>query len=106
MVALRRLPGKRSFYFHCIIWNNLSGLKGAVSAKEELFQGRGEHFVRRAGVLIFQGEMLCVILRGGRTTVVDDKWGLVQRQLRDFGGEQARGLKGQHGSGGMAEDER
>src|SRR6266702_4406530 len=66
MVALRRLPGKRSFYFHCIIWNNLSGLKGAVSAKEELFQGRGEHFVSRAVVLIFQGEMLRMGEDGGK----------------------------------------
>src|SRR2546422_11600942 len=101
MAALRRLPGKRSLYFHYIIWNNLSGLKsthnsppsaakkekknfqgitcppgrvpliphqgprpwtplskvGDVSAKEELFQGRGENFVSRAVVLTFQRAM-------------------------------------------------
>src|SRR5712691_3495112 len=27
MVAHRRFSGKRSLYFHCIIWHNLSGLK-------------------------------------------------------------------------------
>src|SRR6266571_458002 len=27
MVAHRRLLGKRSLYFHCIIWHNRSGLK-------------------------------------------------------------------------------
>ena len=40
MVALRRLSGKRSLYFHCIIWNNLSGLKSThnsspAAAKKE-----------------------------------------------------------------------
>jgi hypothetical protein len=51
-------------------------------------------------------EVLRVILRGRRPTVVNDKRGLVHRQLRDFGGKQARGLKGQDRAGGMAKDER
>ncbi len=50
--------------------------------------------------------MLCVILQCRRTTVVNDKGWLVHRQLRDSGGKQARGLKGQDRAGGMAKDER
>src|SRR6266480_900263 len=50
MAALIRLPGKRSLYFHCIIWNNLSGSKfthnsppAAAKKEKKNFQGAPSH---------------------------------------------------------------
>src|SRR6266567_2236050 len=51
-------------------------------------------------------EMRYVILRHRRAAVVDNEWGLIDRQFLDLAVEQARCFQGQNRAGGMTENER
>ena len=63
MAALIRLPGKRSLYFHCIIWNNLSGLKFTHNSLPQ---------AAKQGKRSFSGVRCCIPqMRGPRTPAKD-----------------------------------